>query len=84
MQRIKALGPFTLVLILIVVLILGATVIRAITGETGATATAAPFTGPQTVQFISEQQHQLQLDSIEFLVNSNGDQIFPNVKDAKW
>lgn len=84
MDRIKALGPFTLVLILIVVLILGATVIRALTGETGVTSATTPITGMQTVQFISEQQHQSQLGSIEFLVNSNGDQNFPNVKDAKW
>lgn len=83
-QRIKDLGFFTLALVLIVLVILTATVIQALKGESNSDNAIAQISNSRTVQFSSEQYVDSELGPNEVLVNSNGDQNFPKIKDAKW
>ena len=83
-QRIKNLGLFTLSLVFIVVVILTLTIIQALKGENGSDSAAMQISDTQTVQFSSEQYVDSELGPNEVLVNSNGNQTFPKVKDAKW
>lgn len=83
-QRIKSLGVFTLSLIFIVVVVLGATIVRAFMGGNSADSATMQISAPQTVQFISEQFDQSDLGSNEGLTGHSGRLSFPKIKDAKW